>query len=395
MSTPRDYSTATLLPSGKVLVFAGNSDGGQLSSAELYDPGSGFWSMTGGLFVARGSHPAVLLPSGLVLTADGYKNTSDSELYNPQTGTWAQTSPTNLDRVYPTATLLPNGTVLLAGGDTSAGITATTEIYDPDAGTWSPAASMITARQLAADALLLSGRVLVSGGSPGFTGNVALSSAEIFDPDAGSWAAVGSLATPRFAHTATLLPSGKVLVAGGADATGLPLASAEIYDPDAGSWTTTGPLNSARDSHTATLLPSGQVLVVGGGRCQVQPFSPLASAEVYDPDAGRWSTTASMAEARCLHVSVLLPSGAVLVAGGFVDGGDLSSAELYGAPPDAGVSDAAQFSDAGPEDAASEVDGGTAPMRGLRGWSCGCGEEGSLPWGFLLILAFRRRCGRS
>ena len=65
-------------------------------------------------------------------------------------------------------------------------------------------------------------------------------------------------------HTATLLPTGKVLVAGGCRVVGSDLSSAELYDPATGTWTATGSLGTARQHHTATLLPSGKVLVAGG-----------------------------------------------------------------------------------------------------------------------------------
>ena len=81
---------------------------------------------------------------------------------------------------------------------------------------------------------------------------------------AGSWRAGGSMATAREYHTATLLPSGQVLVAGG-DGGGSAFNSAELYDPVKGTWTTTGSLITAREWHTATLLPNGKVLVAGGG----------------------------------------------------------------------------------------------------------------------------------
>ena len=77
------------------------------------------------------------------------------------------------------------------------------------------------------------------------------------------WTATGSLGTARDGHTATLLPSGKVLVAGGRYDRAT-LSSAELYDPATGTWTATGSLGTARYDHTATLLPSGKVLVAGG-----------------------------------------------------------------------------------------------------------------------------------
>ncbi len=82
----------------------------------------------------------------------------------------------------------------------------------------------------------------------------------------GTWANTGSLNTARTDHTATLLPNGQVLVAGGLDASSTPLASAELYNPATGTWTATGSMSDARQGHTATLLPNGEVLVVGGIR---------------------------------------------------------------------------------------------------------------------------------
>ena len=137
----------------------------------------------------------------------------------------------------------------------------------------------------------------------------------------------GSLATARNGHTATLLPNGKVLVAGGGDG-GSILASAELYDPASGTWSATGSLVFARFAHTATLLPNSKVLVAGGEG----PFqSVLASAELYDPASGTWSATGSLVFARWTHTATLLPNGKALVAGGFssFSGGELASAELY------------------------------------------------------------------
>jgi hypothetical protein len=121
-----------------------------------------------------------------------------------------------------------------------------------------------------------------------------------------------------------LLPSGKVLVSGGSGA-GL-VSAAELYDPAAGTWTPTGSLATARVYHTATLLANGKVLVVGGA----VGGSVVSSGELYDPAAGTWGTTGSLAKARGSHTATLLADGSVLVAGGYDAGGlALSSAELY------------------------------------------------------------------
>ena len=152
-----------------------------------------------------------------------------------------------------------------------------------------------------------------------------LSSAELYDSASGTWTATCNLGTGRSFHTATLLPSGQVLVAGGLDSSGV-LSSAELYDPVAGSWSSTGPFGTARDFHTATLLPSGQVLVVGGTS---DGINGLSSAELYDPASGTWTATGSFSTARFVHTATLLPSGKVLVAAGQNSSGYLSSAQLY------------------------------------------------------------------
>jgi hypothetical protein len=340
LATARMLHTATLLPSGKVLVAGGynSSSTSTLASAELYDPVAGTFAPTAGpLATAREWHTATLLPSGKVLVAggggsnDGSTCVASAELYDPVAGTFAPTTgPMATARAYYTATLLPSGKVLVAGGSNDGSTcVASAELYDPVAGTFAPTtAPLATARCYPTATLLPSGRVLVAGGWNNSTGELA--SAELYDPAAGTFApTTGPLATARHLHTATLLPSGKVLVAGGATPGG-PLASAELYDPVAGTFApTTGPLATARFFHTATLLPSGNVLAVGGGYYDGNWHS-LASAELYDPPAGAFgSTTGSMATAREAHTATLLPSGKALVAGGFQNSSVLASAELY------------------------------------------------------------------
>ena len=122
------------------------------------------------------------------------------------------------------------------------------------------------------------------------------------------------MAAARASHTATLLPNGKVLVAGGYNGSSY-LASAELYDPASGSWSYTRSMAATRENHTAMLLPNGKVLVAGG----YNGSSYLTSAELFDPNSGAsgsWSATGSLATERYLHTATLLPNGKVLIAGG-------------------------------------------------------------------------------
>src|SRR5882724_5206691 len=111
----------------------------------------------------------------------------------------------------------------------------------------------------------------------------------LIDP---SWVTTGSMSEARYGYTATLLASGKVLVAGGTGSDGRYLGSAELYDPATGSWSSTGSFFTKRGGHTATLLPSGKVLVAGGN---ADFTGALSSAELYDPATGTWTPTGSLA----------------------------------------------------------------------------------------------------
>ena len=217
--------TATLLPNGKVLVAGGYDSDGALASAELYDPASGTWTATGSLATARVRHTATLLPNGKVLVAGGV----DSSGYSRERGT-LRSGERDLD-----GHRQPRHRTLL-----------------------------ITRRRCCPTARC---------SSQADHGNVGvLASAELYDPASGTWTATGSLTTARYGHTATLLPNGKVLVAGGYNGLGY-LASAELYDPASGTWTATGSLATARYDHTATLLPNGKVLVAGGDMATSRHFS--------------------------------------------------------------------------------------------------------------------------
>ena len=240
LSTGRFWHTATLLTDGRVLVAGG-------STAELYDPATGAWSVTGDPITVRFWPTATLLQNGKVLIAGGLADDDvntilpTAELYDPATGTWSITGSLNVSRYSFTTTLLPNGKVLAAGGYLR-GVPAmvnpagpqtslnSAELYDPATGTWSIAASLNMARDSHTATLLPNGKVLVAAGgywSPpcgdGCSYN-PLSSAELYDPTSDGWSITASLNTPRVGATATRLQNGQVLVAGGDS-----LGSAELY----------------------------------------------------------------------------------------------------------------------------------------------------------------------
>ena len=170
--------------------------------------------------------------------------------------------------------------------------------------------------------LLADGGVLVVGGS-GPDG--ALTSAERYDPVTGKWRVVASPAVSRDHQTATLLFDGKVLVVGGSE-------RPEIYDPVADTWSMTTGTAVPHFSHSATRLANGKVLVVGG----TIDLSEPVQAEAYDPATGQWAAAGSPRYARVRHTATLLANGTVLVAGGIsnndYDDGELpdpQNAEIY------------------------------------------------------------------
>jgi hypothetical protein len=330
MSTSRSEHTATLLPSGKVLIAGGNScffinyyQNCPLDSAEIYDPGAGTFATTGKMSVTRDSHTATLLSNGKVLVTGGHD--ASAELYDPASGAFVATGSMSVGRSSHTATLLANGKVLIAGGQGVSGPLVTAELYDPNAGTFTATGSMTAGRASHSATLLLpSGKVLIAGGFN--SAGAALATTELYDPATGTFLAANAMLSPRIFHTATLLTNGNVLVTGGVPnlSGGASLSSAEVYDVVAGTFSATGPMMTARDSHVAVRLANGTVLVAGGGSFG---SNGAFTAEVYDSASRTFTETGGMETGRALAAAVLLPlpDGRVFVSGG----SDQVSAELY------------------------------------------------------------------
>ncbi|MEV5892508.1 Kelch repeat-containing protein [Nonomuraea fuscirosea] len=301
---------------------------------------TGKWSSTGPLPAAGGWYgqhdSAVVLGIGKVLVVGGADGSSaalgQAALYDPEAGTWSATGSLQTPRRLHTTTLLPSGKVLVAGGISGSaqfpapGLAAA-EIYDPESGRWSSTGAMKGARW-GHSAVLVGGKVLVAGGTTIRSGQSvkALRSAELYDPDDGTWTETGAMTDARSGHPAVVLANGKVLVVGGtvpiARDEDAALAYCELYSTTGETWAPTGALLAPRAWHQATALSGGASVLVTGGRAPggsgdgtFDPFS-RTSAELYVQDTEKWTAVQAMPGGRALHRAVPLGSNKVLVVGG-------------------------------------------------------------------------------
>lgn len=266
------------------------------------------------------------------------------------TGSWAATGTPRIPRTGHTLTLLKDGRALMTGGvaSPSAAATSSTQIWNPASGTWASAAAMTTARAFHTATLLPDGRVLVVGGyDPNPAAPRYINSSETYDPVKNAWSGSGPFPDqngPAY-HTATLLPDGRVLIAGGIEAGGrsgsrlagegcyndggFHFTGAQLWLPSTGLWSNaSGCIITPRFGHTATLLFNG-TLLIGGGRNSASPPGYFNAAEAFDPGAAKWTSVGGLARGRAFHVASLLSGGRVLAAGGITAGGVIGLAEVY------------------------------------------------------------------
>lgn len=297
----------------------------------------------------RAGHSATLLPDGRILLTGGLSAGPGPEpLATAERFDGVTLRSRALDLSLLTArrahrvTLLPDASFLVTGGEDAVGPLSSAEHLRRDLGAADPLpAALHHARAGHTATVLPDGRVLLLGGLD--VSHFALTEAEhldarpdplsgaLFDPRAGTFTPLPeALQVPRTAHTATLLPDGLVLVAGGRNAEG-ELASAELFDPATGHSTPlASPLTTPRAGHAALLQPDGSVLLIGGR----QGGTWLGSLEVFLPARRSFApVAATLRVPRARHTATRLPNGEILVAGGEGAGGVLSHTELLGPPP--------------------------------------------------------------
>ena len=321
MFNVRHDHISILLPNGKVFLLGGNSN-----TAELFDPVTNTFATTGS---SHHNHyqgaSGTLLKDGTVLIAGGVNAQNIAELYDPATENFELLDTMNRVHCYHSATLLNDGRVLIAAGQDNNGPVTHPfcEIYDPLTKKFTLLDSLNEDRSSHCAELLPDGRVLIVAGVQTTTpGNaIYLNSCEIFDPSTGKFTRTQNLNRSRSGLRTNLLNNGKVLVSCGDwyDRRG------EIFDPLTETWSYTNEMTVLRrNGHTATMLRSGKVLLAGG---YIESTTP--TAEIYDPTTNSFTAIDSMKVPRMSHVATRLPDGSVLVTGGYNGSDVVSSVEIY------------------------------------------------------------------
>jgi hypothetical protein len=282
MANARYNHTATLLTNGEVLVAGGDATG---VSAEVYNPSTKTWTVTGSMIDSRYGHSASLLSNGMVLVAGGCCTSgsvagysepvseawTSAELFNPATGTWTLTGSMINMHAFHTANVLSTGNALVEGGTSlqlPAGpeVIGASEVYNPGTAVWTAVGNLNTARYAAASSLFTGDQVLVAGGDGGGCCS-GLTSAELYATASQSWQATASMSVGAYSLASALLSTTESLVSGGYSCCSTPQSTSNaalIYNLATHTWSITASMSQARYGHTLTMLSDGTVLAAGG-----------------------------------------------------------------------------------------------------------------------------------
>jgi hypothetical protein len=293
MNAPRALYAAATLNDGRV-IFTGGLDGAGLTttSCEIYDPASNSFSVVANLPGPRAGHSAATLPDGRVMVVGGTTDFTD---------------------LTTAITAVSNATFL----------------YDPVADSWAVGPNIGGRRLVPALSRLSTGQMMISGGievTVFFGIPIALTStnkAQLFNPTSNSWSNAPNMPAGRAYHhdNQVTLADGRLLLSGGVlvpdllnAANAASIAAADIYDPIANSWQATT-MSHARTGHSASLLPSGDVVVCGGSEGLISAAVGLDAVARFDPSSNTWSDMAAMVEVRIGHVARVLPDGSLVLLG--------------------------------------------------------------------------------
>ena len=324
MTVARFDHAAVLLPTGRVLIVGGIGRNGVMQpGAELFDPAADRFTATGTPIAQHGwGVTATVLRNGKVLVAGGSTGcdspcfTASAELYDPATGTFALTGKMTVPRAEARAVLLGTGDVLLVGGEPAPEASRlSAELYHPSNGTFTSlgATHLSDATQIV---LLKDGRALVVGSS----------GSDLYETSTRRFTSTGTMTVPRSKFGGALLPDGRVIIAGGqaGGAWGTRVTSTQIYDPRTGKFLPGPELNQNRFklSKAVVSLKDGCVLIAGGSD----------RPEIYDPKSGAFVPVGGEAlDGFLFSTATLLSDGRVLLAGGYAKPGGpgVSHAWLY------------------------------------------------------------------
>jgi Kelch motif protein len=326
LSRPRAYASATLLPTGEILIFGGLDENDPRvvnPTTEILDPVSGGVRVIEQPLPGRLHHTTTFAAEDKLVVAGGVEwyrgafHSSDRvDVYAPFKHEWSRAAPLHQARSDHGAAPLPDGHVLVTGGNFGTLPLASSEIYDPRTDVWSDAAPLPEPRLRFSIAPLPDGRVLVAGGlnKLGFP----QASTVIYDARTDRWTAGPNMSVARVQQAMAVLASGDVLLIGGQQAAS---NTAERYDTRLGRFVSAGTLVAPRLIEQAAELPDGRVLITGGSIQAVGDLAwvPVAAAEVWDPRANEWSAFASPSLPRALGDLVVTRSDAYLI-GGISDG---------------------------------------------------------------------------